>query len=272
MRAVSFALTASVLFGLAKGESVCNYETLDSTKSQAFHDDCGAELVLTACDGGDQAMLDAAIATQLYSQCQCVYYDASTAFNYKVSGCWQKRTISDAGRCWTMAYKDFYVSGDLDAAIHAICAEDELPAPTTTPEPPAPTTTTTEPTGPVEGCVDDPNGILAKFPMTCAMVLPLVNGCTGATPFWFPYIFPGQTQETLCPASCNPDCPDQVESTDSCEDDPNGTLENDFNTNCEDMLFNIRGCDDPDGIVPLAVPGGTPETLCPASCAPRCQE
>lgn len=253
MRVASFAVTSAVLFGLANG-STCTYETFSTDAEQAFLDDCGAGNSMKACDDADQAMLEAAIATKLYNQCQCVYYDEETAFNYR-RGCWQKRSATGGGRCYTSAYKDFYTSGQLETALNGpdgICTEDELPPP--------------EPIN----CVDDAEGVLKKFPMHCGMVLHYIGGCDAPTPFWFPFTFNSPDIMTLCPQTCNPECPPpSIPETDSCINDPHGILA-DFQTDCDAMLRDIGSCDDPNGIVPLAVPGGTPENLCPASCAPRC--
>lgn len=256
MRVASFAVTSAVLFGLANG-STCTYGTLTPEKEQAFLDDCGAEVQIQACDAADQAMLEAAIATELYNQCQCVYYDESTAFNYR-RGCWQKRLETGGGRCFTTAYKDFYATGKLDAVLNG---PDGICVVATTTLPP-----------PEINCVDDADGVLKKFPMHCGMVLEFVGGCDAPTPFWFPYAFGGKKDMyELCPGTCNPACPDpSIPESDSCQDDPNGILA-EWNTNCEAMLRH-NSCDDPDGIVPRSVPGGTPQNLCPASCDPRCQD
>jgi len=261
MQTVAISFVSTLFTGaVATDGSTCNYTPFSPEAEQAFLDECGVDYEITACEPAYQDELEKAISTELYSQCNCVYYDIDMAFNYKSNtDCWIMRPRENGGRCWTHAWKTYYTSGSLEENLNNICG----------------TGATTAPPPGDDGCTNDPDGLLAAFPTTCAAILDLTGGCDmGMIGRFLAALFGDHvTPLTLCPGFCDESCPDEEEDTHTfvCQDDPRGMLANLYQTDCEAMLRDLNGCEDPHGIVPLAFPNETPQTICPESCHPDCQ-
>merc|ERR1711879_636676 len=146
----------------------------------------------------------------------------------------------------------------------------------------APPTPTTTPPAQTTNCVDDAEGILAQWPMTCTMVLSGQIGITGGCDAQVPaimstFLFKGVSVPDLCPMSCKSECqqpqPEVLVSAGGgitqvlvCNNDPRGILAA-MNTNCGEMLLNLGGCHDSDGAVHETL-GAHPSELCPENCDP----